>query len=119
MRTAEKTVSWLIFLQREDFSTTFSDSSSCSILLKARLLRRNKKQTAVINIRTYKRVSGKKKGVILTFRMFQHTSLYAYMGALENNCCFNLRVVFQSTHRIKSLFPYKDRLTRAQMSRVV
>ena len=33
--------------------------------------------------------------------------------------CFDLRVVFQSTHRIKSLFPYKDRLTRAQMSRVV
>ena len=33
--------------------------------------------------------------------------------------CFELRVVFQSTHHIKSLFPYKDRLTRAQMSRVV
>ena len=38
------------------------------------LLRRNKKQTAVINIRKYKRISGKKKGFILTFRMFQHTS---------------------------------------------
>ena len=37
-------------------------------------LRRNKKQTAVINIRKYKRNSGKKKGFILTFRMFQHTS---------------------------------------------
>ena len=33
--------------------------------------------------------------------------------------CFDLRVVFQSTHRIKSLFPCKDKLTRAQMSRVV
>ena len=32
---------------------------------------------------------------------------------------FDLRVVFQSTNRIKSFFPYKDRLTRAQMSRVV
>jgi len=31
-------VSWLIFLQREDFSTTFTDSSSCSILSKASLL---------------------------------------------------------------------------------
>jgi len=38
------------------------------------LLRRNKKQTVVINIRKYKRISGKKKGFILTFRMFQHTS---------------------------------------------
>ena len=38
MRNAEETVSWLIFLQREDFSTTFTDSSSCSILTKASLL---------------------------------------------------------------------------------
>ena len=38
------------------------------------LLRRNKKQTAVINIRKYKRISEKKKGFSLTFRMFQHTS---------------------------------------------
>jgi len=41
MRTAEETVSWLIFLQhvqREDFSTTFTASSSCSILSKVSLL---------------------------------------------------------------------------------
>ena len=41
MRTAEETLSWLIFLQhiqREDFSKTFTDSSSCSILSKASLL---------------------------------------------------------------------------------
>ena len=38
MRTAEETVSWLIFPQREDFSTTFTDNSSCSILWKASLL---------------------------------------------------------------------------------
>ena len=37
MRTADETVSWLIFLQREDFSTTFTDSSSCNILSKASL----------------------------------------------------------------------------------
>ena len=35
MRIAEETVSWLIFLQREDFIT---DSPSCSILSKASLL---------------------------------------------------------------------------------
>ena len=35
MRTTEETVSWIIFLQREDFSTTFTDSSSCCILSKA------------------------------------------------------------------------------------
>ena len=38
------------------------------------LLRRNKKQTAVINIKKYKRFCGKKKEFNLTFRMFQHTS---------------------------------------------
>ena len=38
MQTAEKTVSWLIFLQGEDFSTTFTDSSSFRILSKAKLL---------------------------------------------------------------------------------
>ena len=31
-------MSWLIFLQREDFNTTFTDSSSCSILSKASIL---------------------------------------------------------------------------------
>ena len=31
-------MSWLIFRQIEDFSTTFTDSSSCSILSKASLL---------------------------------------------------------------------------------
>ena len=31
-------MSWLIFLQREDFNTTFTDGPSCSILSKASLL---------------------------------------------------------------------------------
>ena len=38
MRTTQETVTWLIFLQREDFNTTFTDSPSCSILSKASLL---------------------------------------------------------------------------------
>ena len=33
--------------------------------------------------------------------------------------CIDLRVIFQNTHRNKSLFPYKDRLNRSQMSKVV
>ena len=32
--------------------------------------------------------------------------------------CIDLRVIFQSTRRIKSLFPYKDRLSRGQMARL-
>ena len=50
MRTAEETVSWLIFLQREDFSTTFTDSPSCSILLKASLLRTFARKPSTIQI---------------------------------------------------------------------
>ena len=37
MRTAEETMSWLIFVIREDFSTTFT-GSACSIMSKASLL---------------------------------------------------------------------------------
>ena len=33
--------------------------------------------------------------------------------------CVDLRVIFQSAHRIKSFFPYKDRFNRSQMSKVV
>ena len=33
--------------------------------------------------------------------------------------CFNLKVVFQNTHRIKSFLPYNDKLSRSFMSRVV
>ena len=33
--------------------------------------------------------------------------------------CIDLWVIFQSAHRIKSFFPYKDRFNRSQMSKVV
>ena len=33
--------------------------------------------------------------------------------------CIVLRVIFQSARRIKSFFPYKDTITRSQMSKVV
>ena len=36
--------------------------------------RRNVKQTALINMKKHKRISGKKKDFNSTFRMFQHTS---------------------------------------------
>ena len=31
----------------------------------------------------------------------------------------DLRVIFQSAHRIEVLFPYKDKINRSQMSKVV
>ena len=33
--------------------------------------------------------------------------------------CIDVRVIFQSTPRIKSFFPYKDRLSRGQMAKIV
>ena len=30
----------------------------------------------------------------------------------------DLRVIFQSTRRVKSFFPYKDRLSRGQMAKI-
>ena len=33
--------------------------------------------------------------------------------------CIDLKVIFQSAHRIKSFFPYKDKINRSQMSKVV
>ena len=54
MRTADETVSWLIFLQREDFSMTFTDSSSCSILSKASLLSGNVCKSGPLHFRSEK-----------------------------------------------------------------
>ena len=33
--------------------------------------------------------------------------------------CVNLKIIFQNTRRIKSFFPYKDRLNRSQQSKVI
>ena len=33
--------------------------------------------------------------------------------------CINLKIIFQNTRRIKSYFPYKGRLNRSQMSRII
>ena len=33
--------------------------------------------------------------------------------------CVNLKIIFQNTCRIKSFFPYKDRLNRSQRSKVI
>lgn len=33
--------------------------------------------------------------------------------------CINLKIIFRNTHRIKSFFPYKDKLNRSLKSKVV
>ena len=59
------------FLGKMDREKEFGDVLDRRLVL----LKRNKKQTAVINIKKYKRICGKKKEFNLTFRLFQHTSL--------------------------------------------
>ena len=45
--------------------------------------------------------------------MLQHTCISKFYG------CVNLRVIFQNTCRVKSFFPYKDRLSPSQRSKIV
>ena len=59
--------------------------------------------------------------VILPFLGLQSNVITKQLKACINKCygCIDLRVIFQSNHRIKSFFPYKDRFNRSQMSKVV
>ena len=59
--------------------------------------------------------------VILPFLGLQSNVITKQLKACINKFygCIDLRVIFQSNHRIKSFFPYKDRFNRSQMSKVV
>ena len=50
--------------------------------------------------------------------MLQHTSSAVTVGCWFYGC-FDLKIIFRNTRRIKSFFPYKDRLNRSLMSKVV
>ena len=69
---------------------------------------------------------------LLFLRKISFSILLPYLGLQSNqvakrlkSCvykfysCVNLKIVFQSTRCIKSFFPYKDRITRSQQSRVI
>ena len=47
-------------------------------------------------------------------------SVLPYLGVQSKKFygCIDLRVIFQSAHRIKSFFPNKDKINRSQMSKV-
>ena len=59
--------------------------------------------------------------VILPFLGLQSNVITKQLKACINKFygCIDLRVFFQSNHRIKAFFPYKDRFNRSQMSKVV
>jgi len=58
--------------------------------------------------------------IVLPFLGFQSkvitqqlkSCIYKFYG------CFNVKIIFRNTRRIKSFFPYKDRFSRSQMSKV-
>ena len=47
------------------------------------------------------------------FALEQKSCIYKFYG------CFDLKIIFRNTRRIESFFPYKDRLNRSLMSKVV
>ncbi len=59
--------------------------------------------------------------LILPFLGLQSNVIPKQLKACINKFygCIDPRVIFQSNQRIKSFFPYKDKLNRSQMSKVV
>ena len=74
MYSVEEGIIVLLLIVFLDIVETFINSVVDNLFFGHLILRRNKKQTPVINIRKYKRISGKKKDLNLKFRMFQRTS---------------------------------------------
>ena len=66
-------------------------------------------------------VSKKETLLILPFLGLQSNVITKQLKACINKFygCIDLRVIFQSNQRIKSFFPYKDKLNRSQMSKVI
>ena len=101
MRTAEETVSWLIFHQREDFSTTFTDSSSCSILSKASL---QSSRRVPIKLQLLKKTHLKTFPCKYTFLTDSNASLWLFSSV--NHETF-LEIYFA---KINNIFPASNRL---------
>ena len=59
--------------------------------------------------------------LILPFVGLQSNVIIKQLKACINKFygCIDLRVIFQSNQCIKSFFPYKDKLNRSQMSKVI
>ena len=74
MYSVEEGIIVLLLIVFLDIVETFINSVVDNLFFDHLILRRNKKKSPVINIRKYKRISGKKKDLNLKFRMFQRTS---------------------------------------------
>ena len=59
--------------------------------------------------------------LVLPFLGFQSEALTRRVKSCISKFygCVNLRVIFQNTCRVKSFFPYKDRFSRSQRSKIV
>ena len=71
--------------------------------------------------------------VLVRKERFDAASVLPYLGLPQSNqiskrlksrvhhfySCVNLKIIFQNPCRIKSFFPYKDRLNRSQQSKVI
>ena len=59
--------------------------------------------------------------ILLPYLGVQSDQISKRLKSCVYNFCsaVNLKLIFQSTRRIKSFFPYKDRLNRSQKSKVI
>ena len=101
MRTAEETVSWLIFHQREDFSTTFTDSSSCSILSKASL---QSSRRVPIKLQLLKKTHLKTFPCKYTFLTDSNASLWLF-SSVNHETFLEIYLA-----KINNIFPASNRL---------
>ena len=59
--------------------------------------------------------------ILLPYLGVQSDQISKRLKSCVYNFCsaVNLKIIFQSSRRIKSFFPYKDRLNRSQKSKVI
>ena len=58
------------------------------------------------------------KGMFSSFCLIWDSSVISSQSN-KFYCCINLKIIFRNTHRIKSFYPYKDKLNRSLKSKVV
>ena len=98
-----------------------------------KLLLQNGYPQGVITFNINDVLNKKKNNQITLFKLQSPKKDILYLGLHSNqvtkrlmkSCVYNfysfvnLKIIFQNTHRIKSFFPYKDRLNRSQRSKAI
>ena len=100
---------WLIFRQREDFSRTFTDSSSCSILSKASLL---SSRRVTVKLQLLKKTQLKTSPCKYTFLTDSNASLWLFSSVNHET----FLEIFLA--KINNIFPASNRLLTKVLQKV-